>query len=32
MLDSADAWILNHPDIAPAFVWARKGYDIWLGN
>ena len=32
MLDTADAFILNHPDQAPAFVWASKGYDVWLGN
>ena len=23
---------MNHPDEAPAFVLARAGYDVWLGN
>jgi pimeloyl-ACP methyl ester carboxylesterase len=23
---------MNWPDVAPAFVAARKGYDVWLGN
>jgi len=32
LVDTADAWIINHPDQAPAFVFARKGYDVWLGN
>ena len=30
--DSADAWIVNQPSKAPAFVAARAGYDVWLGN
>jgi len=32
ILDSADAWIMNYADVAPAFVAARGGYDVWLGN
>lgn len=32
MEDSADAWIMNYPEVAPAFVAARRGYDVWLGN
>ena len=32
ILDSADAWIVNHPEVAPAFELVRKGYDVWLGN
>ena len=32
ILDSADAWIMNEPDVAPAFFLANQGYDIWLGN
>lgn len=32
ILDSADAWVMNWPDVAPAFVAARAGYDVWLGN
>jgi len=23
---------MNWPDVAPAFVVARAGYDVWLGN
>jgi hypothetical protein len=23
---------MNWPDVAPAFVAARNGYDVWLGN
>jgi len=25
-------WVFNEPNVAPAFVLARKGYDVWLGN
>ncbi|CDW82246.1 ab-hydrolase associated lipase region family protein [Stylonychia lemnae] len=32
LFDSADAWIMNHASQAPAFVLARAGYDVWLGN
>ena len=32
MLDSANCWIVNYADVAPAFVAARAGYDVWLGN
>ncbi|CDW90338.1 ab-hydrolase associated lipase region family protein [Stylonychia lemnae] len=32
VLDSADAWIVNHASQTPAFVLARAGYDVWLGN
>ena len=32
ILDSANCWIINHADVAPAFVAARAGYDVWLGN
>jgi hypothetical protein len=31
-VDSAFCWIINYPDVAPAFVTARAGYDVWLGN
>lgn len=30
--DSADCWVVNHPEVAPAFVASRQGYDVWLGN
>jgi len=32
LMDAADAWVMNWPDVAPAFVTARAGYDVWLGN
>jgi pimeloyl-ACP methyl ester carboxylesterase len=32
ILDSADCWIMNFPSLAPAFVLAAEGYDVWLGN
>jgi len=25
-------WVYNKADTAPAFVLARAGYDVWLGN
>ena len=25
-------WVFNRPEVAPAFVMARAGYDVWLGN
>lgn len=32
VLDAATGWIMNYDDVAPAFVAARAGYDVWLGN
>jgi pimeloyl-ACP methyl ester carboxylesterase len=32
ILDSADGWIIHHPEVAPAFQLVREGYDVWLGN
>jgi lysosomal acid lipase/cholesteryl ester hydrolase len=32
LLSSADTWIINSETLAPAFVLANKGYDVWLGN
>lgn len=32
LLDSADAWIMNYPEVAPAFVASTQGYDVWLNN
>ena len=32
ILDSADAWIMNEHDVAPAFFLSDQGYDVWLGN
>ena len=25
-------WVYNHPEIAPAFITARAGYDAWMCN
>ena len=25
-------YVWNDPDVAPAFVLARGGYDVWLSN
>lgn len=30
--DSSEQWILNSADRAPAFILARNGFDVWLGN
>lgn len=32
LFDSAYCWMMNYADVAPAFVAARAGYDVWLGN
>jgi pimeloyl-ACP methyl ester carboxylesterase len=32
LLSMAETWISNTPENAPAFVMARAGYDVWLGN
>lgn len=32
LLDSADSWVVNTENNAPAFILANKGYDVWLGN
>jgi pimeloyl-ACP methyl ester carboxylesterase len=32
LFSSADTWIMNYAEVAPAFVAARTGYDVWLGN
>ena len=25
-------WFVGEPEIAPPFILARSGYDVWLGN
>jgi len=25
-------WVVNSPEVAPAFVLANEGYDVWMGN
>lgn len=32
LLSSADTWVINKYDVAPAFQLASNGYDVWLGN
>ena len=32
LMSSADHWVANDGDLAPAFTLARSGYDVWLGN
>jgi len=32
LLDSADSWIINDEENAPAFILANQGYDVWVGN
>ena len=32
ILDSADCWIMNYASKSLAFVLAKNGYDVWLGN
>lgn len=29
---SSDSWVLNSPDLAPAFILQRAGYDVYMGN
>ena len=32
LLDSADAFVINEEHLAPGFVLANKGFDVWLAN
>lgn len=32
LFDSSDAWVINGPGQAPAFLAVDAGYDVWLGN
>lgn len=32
LISSANDWVMHYADVAPAFVAAREGYDVWLGN
>jgi len=25
-------WVFHHEEVAPAYVLARQGYDVWIGN
>jgi gastric triacylglycerol lipase len=32
LLDSSDTWIINNESLAPGFMAANRGYDVWFGN
>lgn len=32
ILDSGNSWVMHYADVAPAFVAASSGYDVWIGN
>jgi pimeloyl-ACP methyl ester carboxylesterase len=32
LFSSADCWIGHTAELAPAFQFAKNGYDVWLGN
>ena len=32
LTDSSDTWIVNDEHLAPAFIYANKGFDVWVGN
>ena len=32
LVDSSDTWIVNSEPLAPGFILANKGYDVWFGN
>jgi len=32
ILAGADTWVVHNNEVAPAFVAARNGYDVWMGN
>ena len=32
ILSCSTTWVMNYPDVAPAFQMIRKGFDVWLGN
>jgi pimeloyl-ACP methyl ester carboxylesterase len=32
LVDSSDTWIVNDEHLAPAFVLANWGFDVWVGN
>ena len=32
LVDSSDTWIVNDEHLAPAFVFANQGFDVWVGN
>ena len=32
ILDSSYIWVMNSADKALAFILAREGFDVWMGN
>jgi pimeloyl-ACP methyl ester carboxylesterase len=32
LLDNCDTWIVNDPSLAPGFLMANAGFDVWFGN
>ena len=32
LVDSSDAFIVNGEENSPAYILAREGYDVWMGN
>ena len=32
LMDSADGWVANRKEKAPAYILVEAGYDVWLGN
>lgn len=32
LLDCSDTWIINEEKLAPGFILANAGYDVWMGN
>lgn len=32
LTESSYCWLFNSAELAPAFIFAREGYDVWLGN
>lgn len=32
LLDSGDDWVVNDENLAPGFILANAGFDVWVGN